>query len=184
MHRLQECPAAFLEEPQIGTGGVVSVAAVVADLLRTLADDYQLRPDTAPFRAKSAKTRNRLRLILITSWLLHDAWFREQDGLAKPVAKLLAHDLDALALLVDAGQFVTDPDRREELARYCLSRLGFRPKGETKAQAEDRLTTLDSVERARVVRETKAAQERARKIREEMRRQRERERAAAKPMRE
>ena len=78
MHPLQECPAAFLEEPQIGTTGVVSVVAVVGDLLRALEHDVQSRPNTQQFHAKSTKTHNRLRLILITSWLLHDPWFGEQ----------------------------------------------------------------------------------------------------------
>ena len=182
-HRLQECPAAFLEEPVIGGSGVVSVEAVVADLVRALEGDYLLRPDASAFQLKRAKGRNRLRLVLIASWMLYDPWFVEKN-LDKAALGFLKKDLHELAKLVDAEAFVTDPDRREELARYGLRHLGFRPKGETEAQARDRLAALDSVERARVVRETKAAEERARKIREEMRRKRERELAAAKPMRE
>ena len=51
------------------------------------------------------------------------------------------------------------------------------------AQAEDRFTTLNSSERARVIREAKAAEERARAIREAMARKAAEE-AAAKAMRE
>ena len=61
---------------------------------------------------------------------------------------------------------VTDPDRREELARLALARLGFRPAGETVAQAQDRLTTLNSAERARVMKAAQVAEQRARQIRE------------------
>ena len=183
-HRLQECPAAFLEEPVIGDAGVVSVAAVVAELARALRGNYLFRPDTGVFVSKQAKDRNRLRLVLIACWLLHDPWFREQNVDEALALRFLEKSLKALAKLVEAGQFVSDPDRREELARFVLSRLGFRPKGETKAQAQDHLATLDSVARARVVREAKAAEERARKIREAMRRKREQELAASKPMRE
>ena len=182
-HRLQECSAAFLEEPVIGGSGIVSVEAVVADLVRGLEGENLLRPRTDALRSKRAKERNWLRLVLIASWMLHDPWFGEQH-LGEAALGFLAHELKALARLVDAEAFVTDPDRREELARHGLRHLGFRPKGETEAQAQDRLATLDSVERARVVRETKAAEERARKIREAMRRKRERELAASKPMRE
>ena len=181
--RLQECPAAFLDEPVIGDSGSVAVEAVVADLVRVLEGDYLLRPDADVFQMKRAAVRNRMRLVLIASWMLYDPWFREKH-LGGAALRFLKNDLHALATLVDAEAFVTDPDRREELARYSLRHLGFRPGGETEAQAQDRLAALDSVERARVVRETKAAEERARKIREEMRRKRERELAASKPMRE
>jgi hypothetical protein len=69
---------------------------------------------------------------------------------------------------VAAKKFVTDPDRREELARVALARLGFRPAGETLAQAQDRLTTLNSAERARVMKAAQIAEQRARQIREEL----------------
>ena len=167
----------------MGNNGVVSVEAVVADLVRVLDGDYLARPTTTAFHLKSAKVRNRMRLVLIASWMLYDPWFSGKN-LGKAALGFLKKDLHELAKLVKAEAFVTDPDRREELARHGLRRLGFRPRGETEAQAQDRLAALDSVERARVVRETKAAEERARKIREEMRRKRERELAASKPMRE
>ena len=79
--------------------------------------------------------------------------------------------------------FVTDPDRREELARLCLKALGLRPAGETIAQAEDRLATLNSVERESVRKATAAAEQRAQAIREAMARKAEDE-ANMKAMRE
>ena len=42
------------------------------------------------------------------------------------------------------------------------------PAGETLAQAQDRLTTLNSAERARVMKAAQAAEQRARQIREEL----------------
>ena len=53
----------------------------------------------------------------------------------------------------------------------------------TEAQAEDRLRALDSVERARLVRDTREQQARARALREQMRKQEAAE-AAAKVSRE
>jgi hypothetical protein len=73
---------------------------------------------------------------------------------------------------------INDPDRREELVRLCLKGLGLIPQGESAAQAADRLTTLDSVERDRVIRETRQAEARAREIREAMARKRAEEAAA------
>jgi hypothetical protein len=71
-----------------------------------------------------------------------------------------------LGAQVASRKFVTDPDRREELARFSLARLGYRPAGETVPQAQDRMTSLSSAERARVLQASRAAEERARSIRE------------------
>jgi hypothetical protein len=88
-----------------------------------------------------------------------------------------------MADFVPARDLVTDPDRREELARRCLRALGLLPGGETAAQAADRLGTLDSVERARVIAATRDAELRAAEVRKAMQAQAAAE-AAAKASRE
>lgn len=180
--RLAECPAEFLAEPRGKKSGSVYVAAVVYDLLRDLGGSPMTKEQAAQFeitRKDSKEARNRLQVILVACWLLHDAWFRYQGQFAASAYNLLATELDELAALVPAQQFVSDPDRREELARIVLKSLGLRPAGENAAQAEDRLMTLNSVERARVIREARAAEERARQIREAMARKAAEEAAAA-----
>jgi len=173
-HRLAECPPEFLEEPLIGTHGVIHVGAVVSDLSRALGGAFL---DTAA-AARFNGDPNRLRAILIAAWLLHDSWFRSRKSLAPQAVRFLTDGLDAVADLVDSATFVSDPDRREELARLCLRALGMRPAGESETYAADRLTTLDSIERSRVVRETRAAEERVREIRKAMKKK-EAEEAAA-----
>ena len=78
---------------------------------------------------------------------------------------------------------MADPERREELALLALRALGLRPAGETLAQAQDRLVTVSSAERARTVAAARRAEERARAIREAMRKKAAEE-AAAKVSRE
>ena len=68
-----------------------------------------------------------------------------------------------------AGELIRDPERREELSRLALARLGYRPAGESDAQAQDRLVSLSSIERSRVLKASRAAEERARSIREALR---------------
>jgi hypothetical protein len=182
--RLAECPAEFLAEPRIGRAGAVNVAAVVSDLLRDLGGTPLTAEQASLFQSKNPKgDRNRLRLVLVTCWLLHDPWFREQQGMADLAHTFLGWGLLELSGLTPAPRFVADPDRREELARLCLKELGLRPAGETVAQAQDRLATLNTAERQRVIAAARAAEERAREIRRKMAEEAARE-AEMKTMRE
>jgi hypothetical protein len=181
--RLTECPPEFLASPRLGAVGKVVVPAVVADLLRDLGGAPLTAAQVAGFDAKDPwRQRNRLSLILVACWLLHDPWFR-QPALAEPVLRLLTSELAGLAETTSADKCVSDPDRREELARLCLKALGLRPRGETIAQAEDRLDTLNSAERQSLLKATAAAEKRAAAIREAMARKAEEE-ANLKAMRE
>jgi hypothetical protein len=83
-----------------------------------------------------------------------------------------------LSLLVDPLKFIRDPDRREELARVTLRALSLAPAGETKSQAADRLSTVDSIKRHEVLLAAKAAEERAAAVRKAMEEERSREAAA------
>ncbi len=182
--RLAECPADFLAAPRMGGTGTVEVAAVVSDLLRDLGGAPLADWQTAPFVTRKAKTdRNRLSVVLVACWLLHDAWFRGAAEYAAAAGALLAGGLHEAAAATPADKFVTDPDRREELARLCLRDLGLRPAGESVAEAQDRLTMLSAAERQRVVAAARQAEERATAIRLAMQ-QRAAEEANAKSMRE
>ncbi len=165
-HRLAECPPEFLLPPD-----QIDVIALVCDLFRALGTDPppnardMLRPNA------TQTSINRLRIISITTWMLFDEWFMSHPEHVPRMWDILGHGLDRLAIVVSAENLLKDPDRREELARLCLAHLGLRPEGETEAQAADRLNTLDSVERQRVVSQTREAEARARKIREQMAKQ-------------
>lgn len=167
--RLAECPADFLAEPRLGQKGAVQVAAVVSDLIAELGGEALTQVQASVFAVKEAdQQRNWLRLVLVACWLLHDPWFLQRQPIATSALKFLSEGLGSLAEWVKAPQCVSDPDRREELARLCLKALGVWPRGETPAQAQDRLNTLDSVERQRVIRAARQADARARAIREAM----------------
>jgi hypothetical protein len=165
-HRLAECPPEFLLPPRIGNEGVIDVGALVADHFRALERRAPGAADLAPLVSSTAPTR--LRLIAIATWLLHDAWFLAKPELGAKTWQLFSKGLNDLATVVRPEAVITDPDRREEFVRLCLKHLGLRPRGETLAQAADRLTTLDSVERDGVIRKTRDAEARARAIREKM----------------
>ena len=168
--RLAECPPEFLAEPRLrGKKDGVSVAAVVSDLLEDLGAPGPLsEKGAAAWEQTRAQDRNLLRLTLVASWLCHDAWLVEDKRLAEPVRHWLTGGLRPMAELVTAELFVTDADRREELARSLLAALELAPKGETAEQCSDRLKALSSVERSKVIRDTRAKEEAARKLRAQM----------------
>jgi hypothetical protein len=150
----------------------VQVAAVAADLLADLGA-RPLSPEQARLFQGDAtpRGRNRLRLVLLACWLLHEPWFKGHGRLAQPALVWLSTGLSDLADLVPAPQFVADPERREELVRGCLMALDLRPAGESPAQAQDRLAALNSVERQRVIKAARQAEVRARQVREAMARE-------------
>jgi len=183
LHRVSECPPIFLDEPRIGYEGRVHVGVIVADLIRLYAGDRGHDVDVTPWLSSDTTQRNRLRLIAVACWLLADDSIHGAVEVPTLLYDLLKDGLDGLAGIVEAGKFVANEERREELVRYCLYRLGLRPAGETDKQAEDRLATLNSVEQRSILRGTDQAQRRAEEIRKALKRKAAQE-AAAKVSRE
>ncbi len=184
VHRLADCPPAFLDDPRMEayyddgeTSGTVDVPAVIGDLFV----DYGVVPEPthiAPFRGAAALDVNWLKLTMVTSWLARDRWFVDRPQLFQRVRRFLADEgLKQLARLVEAETFVTNAERREELARLLLHALDLRPAGESEDQAEDRLQSVSTVSREAVLAEMREKRERARKLREEMAKKRAREAA-------
>ena len=169
MRRLAETPEDFLTEPRIGPSGHVHVAAVVGDLIEALGSTVPARRLGAFEGSAAARDRNRLSATLILCWLTAGEDISAAGVRPDDVLNLLEEGAADLAAGVVARKLIADPDRREEVARFALSRLGLRPAGETEAQAEDRLTAISSAERARVLRASREAEARARAIREALR---------------
>lgn len=165
--RLSECPAEFLEEP-----AQLNVAAVVNDAIRDLGGESIPPNNAGRFSYEPSQNahqeRNRLQLVLLSCWLLHDQWFRSRAKFARQSVQFLTERVPELAKVIAAQKFIADADRREELARIFLDSLDLRPLGETVEQANDRLATLSSTERQRVIQESRAAEQRAREVRAAM----------------
>jgi hypothetical protein len=165
LRRVSETPSDFLAEPRTTSGrGVVHVPAVVSDLLALHACDSLDLSALAPDDSPAARARSGLSLLL--SWLLADPELIARKFSASTLHALLTDGAYELSVQLAPSKYRDDPERREELVRFALARLDLRPSGETIAQAQDRLTTLSSAERARVVAAARQAEQRARAIRE------------------
>jgi hypothetical protein len=171
-HRLAECPEDFLNICDDANGSAC-VIALLADFFRRF-DDNPMRIDD-PFVAKliSAKFtvnhQRHLGLLSLALWLFYDPWFSDRKEFAASMWNLLQGDhFQSISQLLKPRTVLSNPDRREELVRVCLSGLDLRPDGETIPQATDRLMSLNSIERERILKETAAAEKRAREVREAM----------------
>lgn len=186
-HRLSDCPPDFLLPPYIGsaegwhTEEAVVVSAVFSDLLLDLGGRPLNETELAPITRET--DTQRLKILLIGCWLLHDPGFRSARRYATAAYGTLLGLARDLAGHVDPPLLVTDPERREEFVRLCLRGLGLRPKGETETHAADRLLAVSTLERERVVKETRKKLEKAREMAEALRKK-EAEEAAARAYRE
>lgn len=165
LRRLIDTPPDFLDAPRTRKGGQVATAALVADLISLHGGRATLR-DLAPFMPGAEMDSNRLILAAIATWWLSA---NELSQLQLERARLLAVLNEAVSELAGAApaeRYVVEPDRREEFARVLLDRLGLLPEGETLAQAQDRLSSVSSLERRRLLEASRAAEARARAIRE------------------
>jgi len=156
-NRLASTPLVF--RGRASGADAVQVEVVVADLVRDRGT-RRLEPEEVARFVAGDLPPGRLRhleLVLVASWLLHDAVFAGAPTDA--LLALLDGRLAELAGLVVPRLFVDDAERREELVRTCLSALDRVPEGETQVQADDRLAVLDSVRRRALLRDARARED-------------------------
>jgi hypothetical protein len=181
--RLAECPPDFRGLPR-GSGESTGVVfpAVVHDLVMLLRGPDIVPEPHSRFRGHPPDDllgRRALQIPMVACWLFADPWFVDQgERFIQPILHFLSRDFRPLVEALPPHVFTTDPDRREELVRLALAALDLRPAGETEAQARDRLSSLDSVERAALIAEARAAEIQRRRVAEEMARKRAQEAAA------
>ena len=165
-HRIAETPPDFLDEPLADQANNKMVAALVNDLMHRFGSRLQGKQLARFVMDSDTASRNRLALVRIAVWLLSDEWFLSAHIKHDEILQVLDATVTELAASSPAKKFIFDPDRREEFVRVVLARLNYRPANETLAQATDRLSSLSSTERNRLLEASRDAERRARAIRE------------------
>lgn len=193
MHRVAEIKNIFLDEPEmkilyskkIKNKIRIDTKAVVSDMIFNTGGRFITEQEAEYFILdQSNVNRNYLGIVLIVCYLLNDNWFVKNTLIPEKIISLLiCKNLKELSRIVSFELFFEDQERREELIRIALKHLELIPFGETEVKAKDRLNTLDSVERKRIIKKTMNAQKRAQELRAAMARKAARE-AASKVSRE
>ncbi|PKL16704.1 MAG: hypothetical protein CVV49_14760 [Spirochaetae bacterium HGW-Spirochaetae-5] len=167
----------------------INTPAIINDLLLDLGGaplcDEEITKNFHSKKENKAETDNYLKLISILCYIYEHRFFIEKkSGSEKIKSFLLSQRLIDLSRAVKSSdEFITDPERREEICRAALDAAGYFPEGENEKNARDRLSTLDSVERKIILTRTAEAQKKANELKEAMMRK-EAEEAASKMSRE
>jgi len=170
-------------------GKQIYVPAIINDMLLDLGGtpltDEEILNHFPGKKNSKPDNINYFQIVSILCYIYEYKYFTEKkSGSEKIKSFLLSQKLIELSKAVrSADDFITDPDRREELCRAALDAAGYYPEGENEKYSMDRLTTLDSVERKKILTKTAEAQKRAKELKEAMMRQ-EAEEAASKMSRE
>ncbi len=159
----------------------VNLNAIWNDALQKQKESYIHSPFEKTFSNKETDGEKMIHLILAT--LLYDPE-NEIEGIE--INELEPFIFETIPMLTKAigpfSEWSCDQERVEELVRSLFSALKLLPHGETREYFFDRLKSIDSLERIRILEETKKAQERAQEVLNKIRR--EEEEAASKYNRE
>lgn len=184
LRHLRDAPPSIQRAPKSGSVMGVDTYALVCDALA----GPEISPlDYADVAKRLAAQRdtlgaNALGLVQAAVWILAHPSLTPADAAARESrARLLLDGFGEMVRCVKAAEVFRDDERAEELVRRVLLELGLRPAGELEQVAADRLAAIDSVERAKVLADTRRTRER--KVLEEIKRK-EAEAAAAKASRE
>lgn len=127
---------------------------------------------------------NLLGLHSLLCYFMHESSWREVPFQIEDLIHFLMDRLPKLSEYVKPyTEWTADGERAEELVRVLLFYLKLIPEGETEKYFNDRLKSIDTLERLQILEESKKSQERAQEILRKIR-QAEEEEAASKYNRE
>ena len=169
-HRLTSCPKAL----QADTPPPHFIALIHDSLYNK---NQQISAShLAPF-SKNPVQCQWYRASALIAYFIADASFNRFTFESGRLLNLLKNTAQELSNAGSNKLYTQDVDRREEFIRVVLNGLQLRPQGETPNQAEDRLMAVSSQERLKVLKASKTAELRAKKIRTALAKQRAKEAA-------
>jgi hypothetical protein len=165
LDRLVNCPAEFSLTPLVQNPtdelpkGVLYLPALFFDLYFHFTGTFPNTTQTDFLKISSKKDNiNILNIYSISIYTLFHPFFKDKKELGEKLILLFKKELIGYKGLILANKFLQDPERREELIRFLLFHLGFAPNGETEKYAIGRLSTLDSIERVKLIDAARQAQ--------------------------
>lgn len=181
LNLISKSPKEILDEKIFEKPFELDLNALVKDLYFEF--EFKLEDwNSEKFDFDPKKENNYCRIVLLICFFLSDKSFKNLN-LHFTKIKSLILSFKKISDLIPIKNFLYDMERKEEFIRLNLNSLGLILKNETIAKFQDRLKSIDSIERQNMFEESKKLRERARLLKEEMARK-EAEEAASKMNRE
>lgn len=166
---LRKCPDSFLKPSDfLSTDGVDSIA-LICDTYRMVSNDF-LKKDFRIPTAVSLKPidDNHWRSIHIAVWLLSHSDFTNTPHIENQLFSFWFEELRKASVYVKYRDWITDDERAEEMVRLLLDCCKIIPYGENYDEAADKLSSINSADRHKVLKESYEAHERIMNIKREM----------------
>ena len=168
LFHLKNCPDDFLK-PSIVHGGTINTHALLKDAYRKVFGDLAAGDENIPSGPIDGRLdKNHLLSIHIGCWYFSHSCFLNDRTILPGMEAFLFGDLAEVSPYVSYLDWVRDEDRAEEFIRLALKNCGLLPKGETEAEATDRLDALSTLKRRVVLQESNEAMQRIRELRQKM----------------
>ena len=166
---LRKCPDIFLRpSSSIENDGLNSVA-LISDTYRLVCNDFLKKEFKIPSNFNLAYIDdNHWRTIHISIWLLSHPDFLNNALLEDKLYDFWFEELSEVSLYVKFNEWIIDEERAEEMVRLLLYCYEIIPKGESQDEAADKLSSLSSADRHKVLQQSYQAHERIMKIKKEM----------------
>lgn len=166
MQRLLQTPREFLFSPLFELSPTrknlknsIYLPALYSDLCFFISNEFANPEDLKFFKLENnSQNINLLNIYALAVYLLHFPFFQNKPFLKSKLQVLFEKKLVAYNEILKAEKFIIDSEKREEFCRFILYHLGYIPESETERYALERLTSLDSIERIKLISDARRAQ--------------------------
>lgn len=166
---LRKCPDSFLKPSVFFSKEGIESIALVCDTYRIVGNTFLKRDFNIPADASlKAITDNHWRAIHISAWLLCHSDFRNAPVIEDKLYFFWFEELRNASAYVKFNDWIADDERAEEMVRLLLNCCEIIPNGENYDEAADKLSSINSADRHKVLKESYEAHERIMNIKREM----------------
>ncbi|MEN2399170.1 hypothetical protein GKZ90_0005245 [Flavobacterium sp. MC2016-06] len=175
---LRKCPDTFLKPSSFTSSEGINSIALICDTYRTVSSKFLNKEFNIPTPdiLKPIKD-NHWEAIHISTWLLSHPNFINKPSIEDKLRDFWFIELGNASRYVKFKEWISDDERAEEMVRLLLYCCEIVPNGESTNEAADKLSSISSVNRHEVLKNSYEAHERIMRIKREMAEQKAREAA-------
>jgi hypothetical protein len=163
---LRKCPDSFLKPSVFLFKEGLNSIALIYDTYRNVSNDF-LRNDFSIPKDVNLNS-NHWQAIHVSAWLLSHQNFINKPSIEDKLYNFWFEELREASAYVKFNEWVSDDERAEEMVRILLNCCEIIPNGENQDESTDKLSSLSSADRHKVLKQSYEAHERIMNIKREM----------------